>query len=111
MIQTWGWLSVTEGEMDPYLLYKSGNITQLPEIIRSTQSCISDVKAWMANNQLQLNNDKTEMILISTKTVLNSDSVPQSINLEGSDIKFANTIRKLGVCCYYYYYYYYYSVL
>ena len=32
-------------------LYKSGNITQLPEIIHSTQSCISDVKAWMTNNQ------------------------------------------------------------
>ena len=54
-------------------LYKSGNITQLPEIIHSTQSCISDVKAWMINNQLKLNNDKTEMILIATKTVLNSD--------------------------------------
>ena len=85
-------------------LYKCGNITQLPEIIHSTQSCRSDVKAWMTNNQLQLNNDKTEMMLISTETVLNSDSVPQSINLEGSDIKFANTVRNLGVCCYYYYY-------
>ena len=52
----------------------------------------------MTNNQLQLNNDKTEMILIATKTVLNTDSVPQSINLEGSDIKFANTVRNLGVC-------------
>ena len=79
-------------------LYKSGNITQLPEIIHSTQSCISDVKAWMTNNQLQLNNPKTEMILIATKMVLNSDSVPQSINLEGSDIKLANTVRNLGVC-------------
>ena len=79
---------------DDNQLYKSGNITQLPEIIHWTQSCISDVKAWMTNNQLQLNNDKTEMILISIKTVLNSDSVPQSINLEGSDIKFAaNTVR------------------
>ena len=83
---------------DDNQLYKSGNITQLPEIIHSTQSCISDVKAWMTNNQLQLNNDKTEMILIATKTVLNSDSVPQSINLEGSDIKFANTVRNLDVC-------------
>ena len=83
---------------DDNQLYKSGNITQLPEIIHSTQSCISDVKAWMTNNQLHLNNDKTEMILIATKTVLNSDSVPQSINLEGSDIKFANTVRNLGAC-------------
>ena len=38
------------------------------------------------------------MILIATKTVLNSDSVPQSINLEGSDISLANTVRNLGVC-------------
>ena len=52
----------------------------------------------MTNNQLQLNSDKTEMVLIATKMVLNSDSVLQSINLEGSDIKFANTVRKLGVC-------------
>ena len=83
---------------DDNQLYKSGNITQLPEIIHSTQSCISDVKAWMTNNQLQLNNDKTEIILTATKTVLNSDSVSQSINLEGSDIKFANTVRNLGFC-------------
>ena len=38
------------------------------------------------------------MNLIATKTVLNSDSVPLSINQEGSDIKFANTVRNLGVC-------------
>ena len=38
------------------------------------------------------------MVLIAIKTVLNSDSVPLSINQEGSDIKFANTVRNLGVC-------------
>ena len=38
------------------------------------------------------------MILIATRTVLNSDSVPQSINLGGSDIKFANTVHNLDVC-------------
>ena len=31
-------------------LYKSGNLSELPEIIYSTQFCISDVKALMANN-------------------------------------------------------------
>ena len=83
---------------DDSQLYKSGNVSQLPEIIHSTRSCISDVKVWVTNNQLQLNNDKTEMIPVATKTVLNSDSVPQSINLEGSGIKLANTVRNLGVC-------------
>ena len=52
----------------------------------------------MANNLLQLNNDKMEMILIVSKTILNSDSVPQSINLKDCDIKFSNTVRNLGVC-------------
>ena len=51
----------------------------------------------MTNNQMQLNNNKTEMILIASKTILNSDSVPQSINLEGSDIKLANAVRNLGI--------------
>ena len=37
---------------DDNQLYKSGNITELPEITDSTQSCISDVKAWVAVKQL-----------------------------------------------------------
>ena len=69
-----------------------------PEIIHSIQSCVSGVKAWLTNNQRQLNNDQTEMNLTASKTILNADSAPQSINLEGSDIKLANTVRNLGVC-------------
>ena len=38
------------------------------------------------------------MILIASKTIPNSDSLLQSINLEGSDIKHVNTVRNLGVC-------------
>ena len=48
-----------------------------------TQSCISDVNAWMANDKLQMNNDTTEMILIVPTKFFSSDSVPQSINLDG----------------------------
>ena len=51
----------------------------------------------MTNNHLQLNNDKTKMILTASKTILNSDSVPRSISLEGSNIKFANTVHNLGL--------------
>ena len=38
------------------------------------------------------------MILIASNTIPNCDSVLQSLNLEGSDIKHANTVRNLGVC-------------
>ena len=47
---------------------------------------------------MQLNNNQTEMILIASDTIPNSSSVPQFINLEGSDIKLANTVCNLGVC-------------
>jgi len=35
--------------------------------------------------------------VIASKMILNADSVPQSINLEGSDIRLANTVRDLCV--------------
>ena len=51
--------------------------------------------------QLHLNNDKSEMIPISTKTILfHSDSISHSINLEGSEIIFANTVPNLGLRLY-----------
>ena len=69
---------------------------QLSGIIHSTQSCIFDVKAWMIDNKMRLNFDKTEMILIAPYRFLSSDSVPQSVNLDGCDIKLSNTARNLG---------------
>ena len=74
----------------------SGNVSQLPKIIHSTQSCISNVKAWMTNTQLQLKNDKTKMILTATKKV-SLQSVPQFINVESSNIKHADTVCNPGV--------------
>ena len=51
----------------------------------------------MTNNHLQLNSDKTEMILTASKTILSSDSVPRSVSLEGSNIKLANTVHNRGL--------------
>lgn len=82
---------------DDNQLYKSDDISRLPSIIRSSQLCISDIKAWMTNNKLQLNNDKTEMILISPKKFLNSNSTPQSVSLEGCEISLSTAVRNLGV--------------
>ena len=39
-------------------LYKSGHISQLQDIIQSTQCCISDLKDWMTNIKLQLDEDR-----------------------------------------------------
>ena len=77
-------------------LYKSGHILQLQYNIPSTQCCISDLKDWMTN-KLQLNEDKTDMILISARKVLNNTPLPSEICLNGTNIKLSQTVRNLGV--------------
>ena len=40
---------------------------EIPELLFSMQSCISDVKAWATANMLKINDSKTELMLITSK--------------------------------------------
>ncbi|KAK7101509.1 hypothetical protein V1264_019884 [Littorina saxatilis] len=82
---------------DDNQLYLSGPISDLPRLIASTQSCITDLKAWMDLNKLKLNEEKTEMILVSPKKHLNHPSLPSSVDLNGSSIALSPAVRNLGV--------------
>ena len=82
---------------DDNQLYTSDSLLQLPSMISLTQACISDVQSWMTNNKLQLNAEKTEMILMSTGTSAKRFSFPQSVTLLGSDIPLSSAVRNLGV--------------
>ena len=82
---------------DDNQLYKSGHISQLLNIIQSTQRCISDLRDWMTNSKLQLNEDKTDMILISPRNVLNNIPFPSEICTNGTNIQLSQTVHNLGV--------------
>ncbi len=82
---------------DDNQLYMSAPIDQLPSVIRHTQLCFSDIKAWMTNNKLQLNNDKTELIFLGSKRLLSTASIPTSVELENCQISTSTTVRNLGV--------------
>ena len=58
---------------------------------------MTDVQAWMHNSKLQLNPDKTEMILITSKHNQKSLSLPFSVDLDGTSIHLSSTVRNLGV--------------
>ncbi|KAF7651271.1 hypothetical protein LDENG_00113160, partial [Lucifuga dentata] len=47
-------------DMQLYVLLKPG-VNDLSSIM----SCLSDIKCWMSNNFLQLNNSKTEIIIFT----------------------------------------------
>ena len=82
---------------DDNQLYTSGSVSELPAMIELTQECIADVKNWMTLNKLQLNPDKTEIIIISPPALAKSSSLPKSISLLGSDIPLSQSVRNLGV--------------
>ena len=45
---------------DDAQLKKSAPPHHVSELVQSMQECIHDVKVWMSNNTLKLNDDKTE---------------------------------------------------
>ena len=48
-------------------LQMSAPLDRISELLHSLQSCIYDVKAWSAANMLRLNDNKTELILVTSK--------------------------------------------
>ena len=47
-------------------LYKSESLSEAFTLAQTIKSCISDVKVWVAENKLQLNDNKTEILLIGS---------------------------------------------
>ena len=81
---------------DDNQLYKSVPVSQLGKAISSTKECITDIQAWMHSNKLQLNADKTEIILIRPKVNDKMVQYPSSLDLNGTSIVFSDSVRNLG---------------
>ena len=75
-------------------LYKSVSPSEAFTPARIIESCISDVKVWVVQNKLQLNEDKTEILLIGSAPGID---LPFSICVGHSDIPFSNAACNLGV--------------
>ena len=65
--------------------------------IEDIESCISDIRQWMRNNMLALNDSKTEVIHFSSKFSARSSASPCSVRIGGVDVAPSNTVRNLGV--------------
>ena len=72
--------------------FDSCNIDSAIEII---QHCTNDIQSWMVQNKLQLNEGKTEALLVSTST--SDKDLPTSIQIGSSVVPFVKSVRNLGV--------------
>ena len=68
---------------DDSQLYDSVPREQLESLLINMQSCVDDVKLWMTQNKLQLNEGKTEALLSNPQ---NSPKLPLSITITGQMI-------------------------
>ena len=81
---------------DDTQLQDSASPENIQTLLTRTSECYSDVKNWMTNNKLKLNDDKTEAILISTRQKL-SQLPPLSLQLCNTTIPISESAKNLGV--------------
>ena len=61
------------------------------------QSCICDVKAWPTANMLRLNDNKTELMLVTSKRTKHLHSLPTSITIGNAQVPFKKSVKNLGI--------------
>ena len=73
---------------DDLQLQMSAPPDRISELLHSMQSCISDVKAWATANMLKLNENKTELMLVTSKRSKHLHNLPTSITIGNAQIPF-----------------------
>ena len=69
---------------------------RITELLHSIQSCISDVKAWATANMLKLNDNKRELMLVTSKRTKHLHKLPTSITVGNAQIPFKQSVKNLG---------------
>ena len=52
---------------DDTQVYKLFDLNDCLSSILCVEKCVFDVKAWMTSNKLQMNEDKTDVLLVTAK--------------------------------------------
>ena len=82
---------------DDLQLQMSAPPDRISELLHSMQSCIGDVKAWATANMLKLNDDKTELMLVTSKGTNHLHNLPTSITIGIAQVPFKQSVKKLGL--------------
>lgn len=81
---------------DDIQVYISTSVTSVSESLATLERCVKELKVWLANIYLHLNEQKTEAIILGTTAAVRRCG-SQSIRVGESDICFRSSVRNLGV--------------
>ena len=82
---------------DDTQVYKLFGLHDCLSSILCVEKCVSDVKTWMTSNKLQMNEDKTEVLLVTAQRVVNLQQLPEFMNINGTCVKLSSSVRNFGV--------------
>ena len=82
---------------DDTQMQNSSSLDPLDTTISAMQKCVSDVKSWMTLNRLQLNDGKTEALLITSKKISTSGLIPQSMSIGDTGVDFSDLVKNIGL--------------
>ena len=68
---------------------------KISELLHSMQSFICDVKAWATANMLRLNDDKTEIRLVTSERTKHLHSLPTSVTIGNTQISLKQSVKSL----------------
>ena len=83
--------------VDDSQLHKSSVPSDFLVLACCLKDCIEDVAEWMDGSKLKMNDDKTELMAIGTRSKL-SQVIPNlaPMSISGCDIPFSPSVRNLG---------------
>ena len=81
---------------DDLQLQMSAPPDRISELLHSIQSCISDVKAWATVNMLKLNDNKAELMLVTSMRTKHLHNLPTSITMGNTQIPLKQSVKNLG---------------
>ena len=77
---------------DDLQLQMSASHDRISELLHSMLSCMSDVKAWATANMHKLNNDKIELMLVTSMRIKHLHNLPTSITIGNGQIPFKQSV-------------------
>ena len=80
---------------DDLLLQMSAPPDRISELLHSMQSCISNVKAWATAKRLKLNDNKTELMFLTSKRTKHLHDLPTSTTIGNDKIAFVQFVKNL----------------
>ena len=72
-------------------------LDKISELHHSMQSCLSDVKAWETVDMLKLNDNKTDLMLVTSKRTKHIHNLPTSITTGNAQIPCKLSVKNLGL--------------